>query len=142
MWNTAIGTSDDAEGGGLRIVPAGDHGSLVARGVNLQHNDAPSPSATLGRGVFLDTVPTSWTHCNAWSGSVTGIFEGMQDPTGSFGNIAADVLYTALGPDPSVWDLTLTSGSPSLDAGPAGELDADGTPADIGAYGGPDGVWP
>ena len=39
------------------------------------------------------------------------------------------------------WDLHLDDGSPLIDAGNADILDADGTQSDIGAFGGPLGVW-
>ena len=44
--------------------------------------------------------------------------------------------------DPESLDFTLLPGSPAIDAGPADELDPDGSRADIGAYGGPAGAWP
>ena len=38
-------------------------------------------------------------------------------------------------------DLQLASGSPAIDAGaPASDVDSDGSPTDMGAYGGPD-AW-
>jgi hypothetical protein len=38
------------------------------------------------------------------------------------------------------WHLSTTS--PAIDAGPPSQTDADGSPADMGAFGGPDGEWP
>ncbi len=35
----------------------------------------------------------------------------------------------------------LRAGSPAVDAGPPGIQDPDGSPADLGAFGGPDGAW-
>ncbi|MFT5679758.1 MAG: hypothetical protein ACI8RZ_000663 [Myxococcota bacterium] len=44
--------------------------------------------------------------------------------------------------DPANLDFTLSSESPAIDAGPPDDLDPDGSRADLGAYGGPDGEWP
>ncbi len=44
--------------------------------------------------------------------------------------------------DVEAGDWTLGPGSPAIDAGPPDALDPDGTRADLGAYGGPDGAWP
>ena len=58
---------------------------------------------------------------------------GMSNPVGSDGNISENPDYTG--------DLELSSGSPCIDAGdPSGPSDADGSRADMGAYGGPD-AW-
>ncbi|GEM_PF-3049289 len=43
--------------------------------------------------------------------------------------------------DLAAGDLRLANGSPGIDQGPADELDADGSRADLGAFGGPDGDW-
>ena len=43
--------------------------------------------------------------------------------------------------DPDGSDFSLGKGSPAIDAGPPDATDADGTRADLGAYGGPSGVW-
>jgi hypothetical protein len=43
--------------------------------------------------------------------------------------------------DPRDGDLSLSAGSALVDAGDPGERDADGSGADIGAYGGPGGAW-
>jgi len=73
-------------------------------------------------------------------GNAGGEFEGsMTDPTGSDGNISSDpMLVDTLAPDPADWDLHLQVGSPCLDTGDPGILDADGGPSDMGAYGGPE----
>jgi hypothetical protein len=44
--------------------------------------------------------------------------------------------------DPEGLDFSLSADSPARDAGPPDALDADGSRADLGAYGGPDGAWP
>jgi hypothetical protein len=58
------------------------------------------------------------------------------------GVLAADPLFTDVSAtDPTAWDLGLQAGSPSIDAGDPALLDADGSPADVGAYAGPYGSW-
>jgi hypothetical protein len=54
------------------------------------------------------------------------------------GELRADPLFT----DREGGDYTLQAASPAVDAGPPGDLDPDGSPADLGAFGGPDGAWP
>ena len=44
--------------------------------------------------------------------------------------------------DPEGMDFALSPESPARDAGPPHDLDPDGSRADMGAYGGPDGEWP
>ncbi len=44
--------------------------------------------------------------------------------------------------DPAGGDFTLAADSPARDAGPPEALDPDGSRADLGAFGGPDGQWP
>ena len=55
----------------------------------------------------------------------------IDDPTGANGNISADPLFT----DADEGDFTLGAGSPCIDSGTG--QDADGSVADMGAYGGP-----
>lgn len=43
-------------------------------------------------------------------------------------------------PDSSIGSYALDPSSPAIDAG-LGDPDPDGTPNDIGAFGGPDGDW-
>jgi len=59
-------------------------------------------------------------------------FDGMVDPTGRRGNIAANPLFV----DPAAGNFHLAAGSPARDAGDPALTDADGTRADMGRYGG------
>ena len=65
-------------------------------------------------------------------------FWGMADPTGLDGNVAEDPLHLETSaPDPLDWDLHLGAASSLIDAGDPATTDPDGSPADMGAYGGP-----
>lgn len=68
---------------------------------------------------------------------------GITDPAGTLGNVSADAMFVSFSDDGDYSDdnLHLTSGSPGTDAGSPSDTDADGTPADMGAYGGPNGGW-
>ena len=43
--------------------------------------------------------------------------------------------------NPDAMDFSLGEGSPAIDVGPPELTDADGSPADLGAFGGPEGDW-
>jgi len=59
-------------------------------------------------------------------------FDGMDDPTGSQGNISANPMFVA----PGAGNFRLDTGSPAIDAGDPSLTDGDGTRADMGRYGG------
>jgi hypothetical protein len=60
---------------------------------------------------------------------------GMVSPVGADGSISADPRFA----DAAAGDFRITSGSPCVDTGPEGfgYADPDGSPNDMGAYGGP-----
>ncbi|MFZ5482072.1 MAG: right-handed parallel beta-helix repeat-containing protein, partial [Myxococcota bacterium] len=69
--------------------------------------------------------------------------DALADPTGTSGNLAVDPGFVSFADD-GVYadDLHLLAGSALVDAGHPDILDADGSPSDIGAYGGPAGdAW-
>ncbi|MCA9490274.1 MAG: right-handed parallel beta-helix repeat-containing protein, partial [Myxococcales bacterium] len=80
----------------------------------------------------------SWTLSYGHAG---GDFPSSAAP-GQDGNLSADafpgVSFTG---DPRGWSVRLPVGSPAIDAGEPGELDADGSAPDLGAYGGPGGEF-
>lgn len=56
---------------------------------------------------------------------------------GVYISCASPTLLDVSDPDPWQWDLHLGATSSLVDAGTAALLDPDGTPSDVGAYGGP-----
>ena len=123
------------------------HGSSsinpVVKHVNIVGNTVSG--TTVAASVFYTTNAdlVDWTFNNVFGNVGDEPFVGLTDPTGSDGNLAVDPLYTDVSSaDPAQWDLTLQSGSPVADVGDPGVQDADGSACDLGAFGGPDGVWP
>jgi hypothetical protein len=91
-------------------------------------------------GVASEREPTA-AYNDVW-GAATD-WSGIDDPTGSDGNISEDPAFVTWKRDSS-WsndNLALDEGSPCVDAGDPEELDTDGTVSDVGAYGGPNGGW-
>jgi len=67
-----------------------------------------------------------------------GIFRGISDPTGIDGNLATTPGFLDVTTaDGDGWDLHLADGAVTVDAGNPSILDPDGSPSDMGAYGGP-----
>jgi hypothetical protein len=122
----------------------GDTGPIIVRncivtggGITLDDADASTIEGTVIRDApcGLDGQDSETTiRNNAWFGLTTDLCSGGS-PVGLFGNIAADCQHT----DPAAGDWTLQPGSPCIDAGPADPdyADVDGSPNDIGVYGGP-----
>jgi nitrous oxidase accessory protein NosD len=72
----------------------------------------------------------------AWSNIAPLAISGMADPTGSSGNLSADPDFV----DPASGDYRLRSASACRNAGDPSLADRDGTRADMGSYGGPEGM--
>ena len=88
-------------------------------------------------GVSSYNSTVTFDHSNVW-GNTTDWF-GLPDPTGTNGNISVDPQHLGTtSSDPLDWDLHLSASSPLVDAGSPALLDPDGSPSDIGAWGGPD----
>jgi hypothetical protein len=86
-----------------------------------------------GSGI-IDTGITA-RYSNFWSNGVT---PGQPDPVGINGNIAVDPLFVdTSNADSSLWDVHLQAGSGLRNAGDPTILNRDGTPSDIGYFGGP-----
>ncbi len=120
-----LATAATARGGGVYL--AGGEPEFDA--VVLADN-----SAAEGGGVYGDAASPSFGHGDAWSNTPDD-FAGLPDPTGSDGNLAVDPRFLDVTPDnPWDWDLHLDPASELVDAGDGS--DPDGSPADIGPYGG------
>ena len=86
-----------------------------------------SDGSSVVRMEYSDVYPDTW--------------DGMTSLVGVSGVISEDADFTSWSGSCASADLTPASTSPLVDAGDPGESDADGSDADIGAYGGPNGSW-
>lgn len=84
-----------------------------------------------------ESVLIHLSHCNV-SENAGGNFVGMDDPTGTDGNISESPRFqSSSDSDPTNWDYHLDSDSPMIDRGSTSLEDPDESLSDIGAYGGP-----
>jgi len=134
--NILNGEDDAITGGGIYL-----SGTSTGTAMNSIYYGADTAA-----GVEVDAGSSfsSYTYNNAY-GNAGGEYVGMTDPTGTNGNISADPAFTSVSLDGNPYndDWTLAGGSPSIDAGDpnAAYNDADGTPNDQGAFGGPGSEW-
>lgn len=91
-----------------------------------------------GSAVEVSGGEPEWIYTDVLGEGAGAAFSGMTDPTGTDGNLAADPAFL----DPAAEDFRLDSASPCVDAGSPDEADPDGSRADMGAFGGPNGSWP
>jgi len=118
-------------GGGLALLT---YSTPHLKNVTLTGNVA----TTAGGGVFASSAAMTPTYTNV-HGNSPDDYSGMTDPTGDDGNISADPQFLdTSGPDPAGWDLHLSAASTLIGAGDPGLLNPDGSPSDIGVYGGSD----
>jgi len=100
--------------------------------------------ATLADGGALalhGTHGTAAVTYNDFYGNTAPEFYNITSPVGVDGNLADAPLYNDLSPPDAVdWDLALDPASTLIDVGDPAILDGDGTPSDMGAYGGPGAV--
>ncbi len=140
VGNAVISTGEaDAHGGGLFVGSMDKQpGTATVSHLNIVDNSVSSSGGEgAGSAVLVTELDAlSWTYTNV-PAQGADTWSGMDDPVGTDGNLAQDPVYTDISSaDPAAWDLRLHSVSPSIDAGDPALLDADGTTADIGAYGG------
>ena len=130
MYNVTVHRNEALQGSGGGVsTPSGVQGPFT----NASFSDNESASNGGGIAGYVATV----SHCNAYD-NVPDNYAGMTDPTGTNGNISVDPLYLdTSSPYAMQWDLHLDVGSPLIDAGDPSLLDPDGSPSDIGAFGGP-----
>ena len=106
--------------------------------VVIAWNSAPVSG---GIGAHDGSVATL-VSCDLWANDPDD-FGYHPNPTGTDGNVQIDPGFLAgTATNPIYWDLHLSATSPLIDAGDPTVLDPDGSPSDIGAYGGPLGAWP
>ena len=126
----AVFGSVEAHGGGIGLLfrdVAIDH-------ANVSYNSV-SGALTHGSAISLRTGASgTLTSSNVYDNLGA---TALTEPLTLGGNLALEPGHTDLAGDPTAWDLTLRADSPLVDAGDPSVLDADGTTADIGAYGGP-----
>ena len=133
-----VAQGDTASGGGLYVDPFSviglTHTSLVS-------NQTEGTSVDEGAAVTISGSAAGWRYNNVYASEGSEIVTGIADPVGTEGNLAVDPQYIDVSSDLATdWDLMLAPESPLIDAGDPFERDADGSVADIGAYGGPG--WP
>ncbi len=133
--NVTVGGDDASSGGGLYLADASD--ATVVNTIVY--------GAATGEGVLVDAGAVFSGSYNDVFGNAGGEYAGITDPTGTNGNISADPLFTSVSYDNNAYndDWTLGAGSPAIDAGDpsAAYNDADGSPNDMGAFGGPASDW-
>ena len=118
------------EGGAIGAMSS----AAVFRNVVLAGNVAQE-----GGAVWIGdpSSPITFSSSSFWDNGADAVV-GIPDPVGADGNVALDPLFLDLSaPDALDWDLHLGPDSPLIDAGDPDLLDPDGSPSDIGCYGGP-----
>jgi len=132
--NATIALNLGASGAGLYLSGSstGDLNSVIVYGDGSSDGILAESTATF-TGVYSDVYGFSTN------------YNGTTDVTGTNGNLDSDPTFSSVSNDGD-WandDWTLSSGSPAIDAGSPNlsMLDADGTPNDMGVYGGPNSDW-
>ncbi len=137
VTNSVMTGGGGATSGSAVYISSGASGTLAF--LVAVDNDASAPafrivestvtvhSSILQGDVRVDGAPPVWRYNDVYPAAV---WEGMADPTGADGNLSVDPLFAG--------EYRLSPASPLIDAGDPGFTDLDGTPADMGLYGGPD----
>jgi len=114
---------------------AGNSGGGAYSDCQLDH------SVVAHNGTYGLVDASGLMYTNVYGNGLGDDFVLMVNPVGVDGNIAVEPGFLTFDPDlpPAYLDLHLRADSPLRDAGDPALLDVDGTVADIGAYGGPDG---
>jgi predicted outer membrane repeat protein len=139
--NSFVGNSADSDGGHLYV----DGGSLEF--INNLGGLAQDGGAVYGDSTAADSgdfyYNAMWSNTGSGSSGSSDYGGELSDPAGTDGNLTDDpdlVAYTLDG-DESDDDLHLGTGSVAIDVGHPAIVDPDGSPSDLGAYGGPDALW-
>ncbi len=117
-------------------VLAHDYG-IYARGSSIDIYASIFEANAYGVQAVTTTFSASYTAMD----SDTVDYIGVTDPTGTSGNTHGSCLFTDFVDDTDADndDFVLAVGSPCIDAADPSETDVDGSIADVGAYGGPEG---
>jgi hypothetical protein len=123
-----VGNTAGESGGGIRQSAWG----LLVHSTIVTGNTAGDSGGGVDGSTGFDLLRT-----DLW-GNAPDDWDLSTDPIGSDGNVSADPAFLDLaGVDPLGWDLHLTAGSPVIGAGDPLLVDPDGSPTDLGPYGGP-----
>jgi hypothetical protein len=88
-------------------------------------------------GIYFDAIQTGFIRCNRFFENGANANE-PRFVIGEDGNTSGDPGFV----DPIAGDFHLRAGSPAIDAGcSTTSFEPDGTPPDLGAYGGPLAAW-
>ena len=129
-----LGTASEMLGAGLCLLS-----DTTLRNVTVSSNRGND--VTQAGGVYVAGATASVSYTNVYGNDVAN-WVGMDDPTGTDGNLSVDPGFTdASAVDAIDWDLMLAAGSGLIDAGDPAILDVDGSRSDLGAFGGPGGGW-
>jgi hypothetical protein len=129
LENSIIASNSSLGSGGIEV-----SGTLIMTNTIVIDNQG----STYGGGLSGYYGQTYELNNNDVYGNSPDDYHDIDDPTGTNGNISVDPLFLDLSsPDPLDWDLHLDLTSSLIDAGDPTILDPDGSPSDIGAFGGP-----
>jgi hypothetical protein len=150
--NIALNNGGDAcFGGAIMAGVTGDGSSSVAlEQATIHGNMSVGNAAVQGVGSVLGATITgnedhgiSCGDCTTlWvsnvHGNALGDYQGGNEPPVEAGNISAEPQFLDVSdPDPLAWDVHLDPTSALVGAGDPDVVDPDGSPTDIGAFGGP-----
>ena len=134
--NCTVVDNTSIEGGGG--IHTGDNGTIILRNTIVAYNDG-----TAGIDSYSASFQPIQTYCDVFDNFPYDYGSSLSDLTGYSGNISLDPLFFSWS-DNGVYsddDLHLDPMSSCVDTGDPAVQDADGTPCDMGAYGGPHGGW-
>jgi len=107
---------------------------------SIIHENTAAAAGGVGSEDETTTFTLAFDHCDLYGNSPDDA-QGIDDPVGSDGNVSVEPDFLTQG-DRESHGLHLDVGSPLIDAGASSAADPDGSPADMGAFGGPlGGSW-
>jgi hypothetical protein len=114
---------------------SGEGGAFAFKASNVTARNNILSMNSADEQVLVEESEVTWAYNDVYG--TDDAFDGMDDPTGSNGNLDQDPAFT----DASGGDFSLDGGSPCIDAGAPIGTDPDGSVSDMGAYGGDGGAW-